>query len=497
MRSVRIRNVLVAATFVCAGASVASSAAGESQPTTAAPFVTRHTGVFGGESVAYVATVAETVLKDGIGQPTIRFVTTSYVREGVDPSNRPVVFVFNGGPSAASATLHMVGIGPKHIAVTQDPTLPAPDPHRVVDNVETVLDVADLVFIDPAETGFTRILPAGRRDVFYSVNGDAASVSEFVKVWTAEAGRENSPKYVVGESYGTIRATIMAGQLAATMPLDGVFLFGQGINMIETSQRARNAVAYATNLPALAAVAAYHGKADRKGKSMSAFIDDIYAWGMSEYLQALIKGRDLPESKRRRIAQQLESLTGISAEYYLSHDLIISKVEFAKELFRDKRLILGQYDARYVDRAPEPGAQAADPFAKVFAATMPMLAEHMTKTLGVVWPMSDYRASAPGATSWSWNPTGGIGGPFDDYHYAAQITKAFEANPRFRLMIGTGIYDLTTTVGPARYLVATSNWPLDRVFLRQYEGGHMAYTHEPSRRAFCADIRAFVTGRVP
>jgi carboxypeptidase C (cathepsin A) len=490
MRSNTILRALVMAAFVWAGAVAAAPATG--------PFVSRHTGAFGGETVTYVATVSETVLKNGIGQPTIRFVTTSYVREGVDAAQRPVIFAFNGGPSVSSATLHMVALGPKRVVVTQDPTLPAPSPHQLIDNVDTVLDVADLVFVDPAETGFTRALQAAKRESFYSTDGDAASVSEFVTTWIAANGREKSPKYVLGESYGTMRAAVMAGQLASTMPLDGVFLFGQAVNIVETTQRAKNALAYATNLPALAAVAAYHGKADRKGKSMSAFIDEVYAWGMGEYLQALIQARDLPAAKRQRIAERLARLTGISAEYYVAHDLVISKVDFAKELLKDQRSILGQYDARYVGPAPQPGAAPVDPFGKVTAAITPTLVEHMSKTLGVSWPMSDYRSSAPGALdAWNWSASGGIGGPFLDYNYAAHLTKAFEANPRFRLMIGTGIYDLTTTVGPARYLVATSHWPLERVFLRQYEGGHMAYTHEPSLRAFCADIRAFVTGRTP
>lgn len=482
----------------CAFVSVAWYLSAHAQSAPDAPFITRHSGIFGGQRVAYVARVEETLVRNDRGEPVIRFVSTSYVRDGLDAATRPVIFAFNGGPSVSSATLHMVALGPKHLAITQDPTQPPPDPPRLVDNPETVLDVADLVFVDPAETGFTRVLPPGKREDFYSANGDAMAVGNFVRTWIAEHGRERSPKYLLGESYGTIRATLMAGYLADSMPLDGVFLFGQAANIIETSQRAQNALAYATNLTALTAIAAFHGKIDRKHRSMSALIDDAYAWGMSEYLNALVQGRDLPERKRRAVAKHLQNLTGISAEYYLAHDLIISKVEFAKRLLEDQHLIMAAYDARYVGPAPQPGAEAVDPLAKATAGTMPMLAEHMRNTLGVIWPMTDYRGAAPDAwRMWQWNPTGGIGGPFWDYDYPAQLNKAFAANPNFRLMIGTGIYDLTTTVGPARYMVAKSTWPRERVFLRQYEGGHVAYTHEPSRRAFCADIRAFVTGRAP
>ena len=191
----------------------------------------------------------------------------------------------------------------------------------------------------------------------------------------------------------------------------------------------------------------------------------------------------------------MQDLTGIAADYYLAHDLVISKVEFARELLKEQGLILGTYDARYTGPAPKPGERAVDPFAKVQEATLPMLRAHFAERLGVTLPMSEYREGAPNASqTWNYTPTGGAGGPFWDYDYQAAISKAFEANPRFRLMIGTGIYDLTTTVGPARYLVARSNYPAERVFLRQYEGGHMAYTNEPALKAFTADIRALVTG---
>lgn len=460
------------------------------------PFVTHHKGVFNGKRVAYAATVGETLIAGKDGQPAARFVTTSYVAERGD-LRRPVLFAFNGGPSSSSATLHMMALGPRRIAVPQDLAAPVPLPPTLVDNTATVLDVADLVFVDPAETGFSRVLPGGRREYFYSVEGDAQSVSDFVVAWVKANGREASPKYVLGESYGTLRAALMAGQLAPVMPLEGVFLFGQAVNMVETSQRAKNVIAYATNLTALAAIAAYHGRAEMGGRSMAAFIDEAYAWGMGEYLQALVRGHDLPQAERRRIAGRLQALTGIGADYYLANDLQITKVAFAREFFRAEGRLLGTYDARYVGPAAKPGERAMDPVAKVLAPIRPAMLEHYASRLGVTWPEGEYRSQAPETGRWEWNGTLGPGGPFLDFDYQARIGPAFKANPNFRLMIGTGIYDLTTTVGPARYLVSKSDWPRERVIQRQYEGGHMAYTHEPSLKAFTDDIRAWVSGRTP
>ena len=480
-----------------AGLAAEAAAQTPSPPAQASgPFVTRHQGVFGGQPVAYTATVGETVIADDKGQPTLRFVTTAYVRDSADPATRPVLFAFNGGPSSSSATLHMVALGPKRIAIAQDPSAPAPPP-GMADNPLCVLDAADIVFIDPAETGFSRILPAGRREVFYSVNGDAQSVSDFILAWVKANGRERSPKYVLGESYGTQRAAVMAGQLAGVMPLDGVFLFGQAVNMIETSQRAKNIVSYATNLTALAAIAAYHGKATAPPRDPAAIADAAYAWGMGEYLQALLRGHDLPAAERRRIAGKLQAMTGVGADYYLAHDLVITKVAFARELLRDKGLILAAYDARYTGAAAGPGGRPVDPMHGVTAAVPVMMKAHYTQDLGVPWPMDDYREVAPHSNEWTWSGTLGPGGPFLDYDYEARIAEAFRANPRFRLMVGTGYYDLTTTIGPARYLVTQGDYPRDRVAQRQYVGGHMAYTHAPSHKAFTDDIRVWVKGGLP
>lgn len=484
--------------LLAAGAAAAlSGGQARAQTATFGPFTTRRSATFNGRAIDYVATVGETILTGADGQPTARFVTTSYVSQGARPESRPVLFAFNGGPSSSSATLHMMALGPRRIVVPQDLAAPVAGELPVVDNTETVLDVADLVFIDPAETGFSRVLPGGKRDYFYSVEGDAQAASDFVVAWCKANGREASTKYVLGESYGTLRAALMAGQLAKVMPLDGVFLFGQAVNMIETSQRAENAISYATNITALAAIAAYHGRADRKGRSMTAFIDEAYAWGMGPYLQALVRSGDLPAAERRKVAARLQALTGISSEYYLRNDLAITKIAFARELLKDQGLILGTYDARYVGPAPKAGERPVDPFGKVVAAIQPAMKAHYVGPLGVTLPMADYRGSAPETGTWTWNGTLGPGGPFLDFDYPARMSEAFRVNPKFRLMVGTGIYDLTTTVGPARYLVTRSDYPRDRVIQRQYEGGHMAYTHAPSLTAFTADIRAWVTGGSP
>ncbi|WP_312597187.1 S10 family serine carboxypeptidase-like protein [Brevundimonas sp.] len=478
-----------------AGLALAAASRVSARVQSAAQPRRRRAGVFNGQSVNYTAGLEETVVKDAQGAPHVRFVCASYIREGVEHGARPVIFAFNGGPSSSSATLHMLALGPKRIELEQDPAAPALSPPRLVDNPETLLDVADIVLVDPPETGFTRLRSEDGRAEAYSVNGDTRAVSDFIRTWIADHGRQTSPKYVLGESYGTIRAAIMAEQLAQDMPLDGVFLFGQAVNMIETSQRVDNMIAYATNLPALAAIAVYHGKADTDGRSMNRYIDDVYAWGMSDYLAALVQGQALPHTQRRAVAAELERLTGIDADFYFNGDLTISKVAFAGRLLADRGQRLGIYDARYVGPSPAQGQRPQDPFgAKVSDAILPMMQHYLRTELAPERDAADYRPLAPGVEIWNYNTTGGAGGPFNEYDYPARLVAAFKANPRFRLMIGTGIYDLTTTVGPALYLAAQSDYPSDRVIQRRYEGGHMAYTNQPALMAFTRDIRSFVTG---
>ncbi len=470
---------------------LAAPAAGDQ--TAPARFVTEHTGTFHHQPVRYTATVAATVIDQDPAIPPVSLFTTAYVRTDVaDRAGRPVVFFFNGGPGAPSDWLNLGAFGPKRLAISPDTNAPAPVAPALVDNDRSPLDVADLVFIDPAETGFSRVLPGGDRARLYTTAGDAQSIADLIAAWLKANGREASPRYLVGESYGTIRAALVAGLMSKSLPLDGVVLVSQAVNIIETSQRAVNPVGYATNLTALAAIAAYHGRADLHGKSLSAFVDEAYAWGMGEYLEALVKGADLPAADQARIAARLQAFTGISADYYLAHHLIISKVQFRSELLRDKGLVLGVADARYTGPGPAPGTPAADPFAKVQAGIAAPLRSYLTGDLGVTLPIGDYRRQAPDTGSWVYTPTRGDGGPFADWDYPASITAAMKAKPTFRLMITTGYYDLMTAIGPAQFMVAKSDWPKDRVTLHRYVGGHMSYTHAPSLVAITDDVRAFI-----
>lgn len=496
------RLLLIALAALAPLTSSVARAPSETAPQVATPlplraFTTEHSGTFNGVKLRYTASVSETILLDDADTPTVSLFATSYVRKGVKPKDlqqRPVLFLFNGGPGAASMWLHVGAFGPKRVKLPQDVTADVKAPFELIDNAYTVLDAADIVLIDPPETGYSRVLPGVDPKLFRTAAGDAKAIAQFIAKWSETNGRDGSPRYVLGESYGTIRATLVAEELSKKHPLAGVILFGQAVNIVETVQRAGNIVGYAVNLPALTSIAAYHGRIDAAGQSQQALIDEAYHFAMTDYLAALAQGNQLPQTRREQIAARLSALTGISTEYYLAHDLVISKQDFRSELLEDRGLILGMYDARYTGAAPEPGKSLDDPSMKVQPAFTAAVIDHLKTNLRVTLN-EDYRpfdAGVRGPEGWDY---GQPRSPFSDYDFPSAISRVMSGQPQFRLMLGTGIYDTTTTFGPVRYMAARSNLPADRVVIRTYEGGHMAYTNEGALKALTDDVRAFVGGR--
>lgn len=454
---------------------------------------TQHEGVFGGETVSYQALVERTELPASELAPAVDMISFAYLRDDApEADSRPVIFLFNGGPGAASAWLHMGAMGPVRINAPLDPATPVPDGQGPVANLHALIDVADLVFLDPPETGFSRIAGEAEPGGLYSVNGDADVFARFIETWLADHDRTEAPVFLLGESYGTMRAAAVAGLMAERDPLDGVILMGQAINMIETSQRRGNMLSYATNLSALAAIAAYHERVDTQGQSIPDFIDTVQDWAMGEYLTALLRRNRLSEAERQAIADQLAAYTGLSAETYLANGLIFPKMRFLGALLADEGRNLAMYDARYTAPVPEGGGYV-DPYGEVSALVPAALSAHFSDTLGLDLPFDTYvRLDRNASANWDWNPTGGMGGPFDDYYYSGMLEAAFEANPDFRLMIGTGRYDLTTTIGPARYLADQIQAGGGHVETHEYEGGHMSYTNPEALEAFAGDLRAFI-----
>ena len=457
------------------------------------PVITHHAGTFNGKHVDYEADVEPIVVADATGKPAARLVVISYLStSAAESSQRPVLFVFNGGPISPSSVLHMGALGPKRVAIPDDLTAD-PGKFQTVDNPYTVLDVADIVFFDPAGTGFSRVLPGVDPTSYFSVTADAQQLAQLVVEWSRKHQRVDSPKYLFGESYGTMRAAATANQLqklATPLPLAGVVLMGQALNIVEFSQRPANVTSYVVSLPTLAAIAWSHGKARTHGRSFDTFIHDVEQFARTAYLSALFQGSALDQPTRKRIAARLEEYTGIPASWYLANALRITKERYRRELFKEQKEILGMTDARYIGPLPE--SAGYDPAEVTYNAYEAAFATYLHGDLGV-GNVGTYITKSPvhGLEGWQWNGSGTS--PFADWPYMSLLSEVFAANPRFRVMIANGWQDTQTTVGAARLALDQSGWPRDRASLHFYQGGHMAYSIEASLCQLDADVRQFLT----
>ncbi len=473
----------VAALFACQSA--------KGQGTAYPPVVTHHAGTFNGKQIRYTATVEAIDVPDAKGKLSAQVVSFAYVADGVsDPSARPVIFAFNGGPITASLWLHIGVLGPKRVVVPEDLTAD-PATYKLVDNAYSPLDAADIVLIDPASTGYSRVLPGTAPQSYYSIHADGQEVTAFISAWLKKYGRLSSPVYLVGESYGTMRAAEVAAQLSELpqpILIDGVVLLGQAVNIIEYSQRPQNIISYVVSLPTLAALGWYHHKVDRTGKTFQQFVDEAWQFAQTDYLTALFQGSAIDANRRDRVAKQLEEFTGISVAYYREHDLRITKEEYRSELLKDRGLLLGRDDGRYVAPMTSKGS-AVDPSEIIMPAFARLFADYVRNELQVDWPEKYIvMASAGGLNDWGW----GASTPFSQFAYSDRLLKVMNANPRFHVLVANGYYDTQTTVGAAEYLVRDAGWPPDRAKLAFYQGGHMAYTVEETAKKFTDDIRDFV-----
>ena len=496
-----------------------------------APIVTHHQGTFNGQRVDYTATVGETIVANAAGTPAARLVSIAYTRDGADPATRPVMFVFNGGPIGPSYPLHMGAFGPKRVAYSPD--LKAdPATFPLVDNTYTVLDVADLVFFDPASTGYSRVLDGISPQEYYTTESDAQQLTAFVDRWLRENNRMASPKYMFGESYGTIRLPETARQLLhlpEPIVLDGIVLMGQATNQLEVNTRPYNIIAPVIGLPSVAATAWYHNRIDRRGRTVRDVMAEAAQFANNDYLNALFKGSALKSADSARIANRLRELTGIPAEYFRTNNLRITRPTFQTELFKAEGLKLGSDDARYIGPASGP-----DPAGVVGNVVLTAFKKYARDELKIDWP-DQYRQSQ--TVPWEDSPPdsagaaaagggrrgaggggrggrggrggasgggGGAGGgwtyaatgsPFADFPYTSSITEVINKNPRFRVLVGSGIYDMKTTTGAAEYLIAQSGWPRDRARISYYEGGHMAYSNEAALKKLTDDVRLLLQGK--
>jgi carboxypeptidase C (cathepsin A) len=317
--------------------------------------VTHHRAHIGGREVAYTATTGTMLLRADDGKVRASIYFTAYTRDGVsDLGRRPITFAYNGGPGSASAWLHMGAFGPRRVVLDDEGWAPPP-PYQIADNNESLLDVTDLVFIDPVSTGFSRPAPGENANNFHGVREDIESVGDFVRDYIARFERWSSPKFLAGESYGTTRSAGLSRYLQEKLNvyLNGIVLVSSILNFETARFDVGNDLPYPLFLPTYTATAWYHKKlpADLQG-DLQKTLAEAERFAAGEYTLALMRGNDLSAAERHAVAEKLSRYTGLSAAFLEAENLRPPIFEFTKELLRSERLTVGRLDSRFkgIDR---------------------------------------------------------------------------------------------------------------------------------------------------
>jgi len=460
-------------------------------------FVTQHTGAFNGVAVDYTATAGETYLRDDDGNPKASFFTFAYTRNVDDATERPVMFIWNGGPGSASVWLHMGTFGPKRVAVPSDAQHAGAPPYSLVDNPLTMLDIADLVFIDPVGTGFSRPLGEHEGSEFWGLNEDANSVAEFIQQWVTENGRWNSPKFLAGESFGTTRAAAVADVLEGRsgVRLNGIIMISQALDYTGSTPADDNLIAFVTYLPTMAATAYYHGKVDPGSSGLEAFLQEARDFAVDQLAPALMRGSTLSDAERARVRDRLAYFTGLDPEYIERADLRVTAGRFSKELLRDEGLAVGRIDGRYTrddidDNADSTESDASsDAIGGAFTAA---LNYYMREDLDVRMDRP-YLTSGRFGGTWNWGP-GPRGQSWEPSYVnvARRLSNALRRNTELRVLVASGYYDFATPFFDAEYTFWRHGIQPERIDYTYYEAGHMMYVHGPSLERFMADVRDFI-----
>ena len=458
----------------------------------------RGTATIAGRRIEYTATAGTILLKDKDGKPQASIFFIAYSRDGAgELAVRPVTFAFNGGPGSSSVWLHLGALGPRRVMLGQE-AVPEPPPYRLQNNEYSLLDLTDLVFIDPVTTGFSRAAPGENAKQFHEVEKDIESVAEFIRLWITRNGRWASPKYVIGESYGATRAAGLAEHLQEKlgMDLNGLMLVSPALNFQAISFDSGNDLPYILYLPAYAATAWYHRllSEDLQRLELPQLLDAARAFARGPYAQALLQGDALPEAERRRVAAEAARLTGLSPELLARARLRLPVSRFTAELLKEKGRVVGRFDSRFTGIADDPTAHAStyDPsYAAIYGAFSAALKDYVHRELGYESDLP-YEIIAEEVRPWDW-------GRYENRYLnmGERLSRALTRRPQLRLFVAAGHYDLATSLASIEYTL--DHLELDpslrgNLQLSRYETGHMPYLHEPSLARLREDLSRFIGG---
>lgn len=498
----RVSNVLMSMVTVCillAPTVATASQSDKRQIEVDNSSTTTHTTKIGGQKIKYSATVGTQPVWDDEGNPTATLFYTYYKRTDIkDNSSRPLLISFNGGPGSASVWMHVAYTGPKVLNV-DDEGYPL-QPYGIKTNPYSVLDVADIVFVNPVNTGYSRVLPnkegkmpsrQQQKSMFFGVNADIEYLAEWVNTFVTRNNRWRSPKYLIGESYGTTRVSGLAAELQSRqwMYVNGVVL----VSPTDIGIKRDGPVKAANRLPYFAAAAWYHEAldSDLQNQDLDQLLPKVEAFTINEYLPALAKGSFISAEEKSKIAVQVSKYSGLSKEEVLRNNLSVGTSYFWKELLRTRGQTIGRLDSRYLGIDEKEAGSRPDYNAELTSwlhSFTPAINYYLQEELGY---KTDVKYNMFGNVH-PWDRSNNNTGP--------SLRLAMAQNPYLNVMVQAGYYDGATNYFDAKYTM----WQLDpsgkmksRLSFKGYRSGHMMYLRHEDLRQSNEDLRQFIKSTIP
>lgn len=456
---------------------------------------TKHSIRIGGQTIAYKAVAANILLKEEDGKPKANIFYIAYTREGTsDFSRRPITFSFNGGPGSSSVWLHLGVLGPRRVKMTDDGHA-LPPPYTLTDNEYSLLDRSDLVFIDPVTTGYSRAVPGENPKQFHGYKEDIETVGEFIRLYTTRHHRWNSPKFLIGESYGTTRAAGLSGYLQQRhgMYFNGIMLVSSILNFETARFDPGNDLPYLLFLPTYTATAWYHKKlAPDLQTDLRKTLDQVETFVRNEYSHALMQGNLLSDSEKQSLVQKLSRFTGLSPDYIEQTNLRVNIFRFTKELLRKERFTVGRLDSRFKGRDADAAGEEFeyDPSYAAIQGPYTATLNHYVRAELKYESDLPYEILTDRVRPWS----------FKDYenqylNVAETLRTAMNQNPHLKVFVANGFYDLATPYFATLYTfehLGLEPELRNNISMGFYESGHMMYIHIPSLAQMKKDLAAFL-----
>jgi len=456
---------------------------------------TKHKITINGQELSYTAKAGTIILRDAEDKPTASIFYIAYTRDGVtNAADRPLTFSFNGGPGSSSVWLHMGLLGPRRVVLEEDGG-PLPPPYKLTDNEFSLLDETDLVFIDPVSTGFSRATKPDDAKKFHGVREDVASVAEFIRLYVTRNKRWPSPKFIIGESYGTTRAAALSGELAGRhrMNVNGIMLVSTVLNFQTIRFAEGNDLPYILYLPSYTATAWYHKKlpADLQKLKLPEVLAKAEAFAAGDYNSALLHGAALKPDERKKVVRELARFTGLSEKYIERSDLRIPLSRFARELLADDSRVIGRFDSRYTglirDRVND--SMEYDPSGEaIFSAYASTFNDYVRSELNYE---SDLSYEILAGLGWNWGENNGY------LNVGETLANTITRNPFLKVHVSEGYYDMATPYFASRHTfnhLGVDPELSKNVTVDAYTAGHMMYLNLPDLKKQKADLAKFIRG---